>query len=364
MTSFSDDFNRADNTALGANWVEVTGDWSISSNRLSPGAAGGTIILRAAAAMASSDHYAQATIAATAVASHGIWCRGNTTLTSGYLWRNDGSNWTLFAVIGGSFVSIGSYAAAAAAGDVAKVQAVGTTIKGYVNGTQRVSVTDTGVATGTSVGVRSESVAALRFDDFSAADITTGTTLTLSTAGSTVTAQPFTATKTAILSTAGKTSSARTLAGTKMALLTPAGEQGTALAFVGLKTVTIRAADTLGAGQPLTGYKTAVLPPAIEEDAALAFAGTKTSMLTTAGSLTTAIGLGPATVLPTAHITEEAQPITTIKTAALPTATEICAARPLARQATAVPSPQRTIHIPGEQRRLVVPAENRTLKVR
>ncbi|MFD8777508.1 hypothetical protein [Streptomyces sp. NPDC059916] len=364
MTSFSDDFNRADSTALGANWVEVTGDWSISSNRLSPGAAGGTIILRAAAPMASSDHYAQATIAATAAASHGIWCRGNTTLTSGYLWRNDGSNWTLFAVIGGSFVSIGSYAAAAAAGDVAKVQAVGTTIKGYVNGTQRVSVTDTGVTTGTSVGVRSESVAALRFDDFSAADVTTGTTLTLSPAGSLETAQPFTATKTGPLATAGKTSSARTLTGIKTAALAAAGEQGTVLAFTGLKTGTLGATDTLETGQPLTGYKTAVLQPAIEEDTALTFAGTKTSMLTTAASLTTALPLGPATWLPTAHMTEEAQPITAIKTAALPTAIEVYAARPLARQVTAAPSPQRTIHIPSEQRRLVVPAEDRTLKVR
>src|SRR5687768_4025028 len=157
MTTFTDDFNRADSSTLGAGWVEVSGDWSIVSSRLSAGAAGGTIILRAAGAMASSDHYAQVTIATTAAVSHGVWCRGNTNITSGYLWRNDGSSWNLFSVVGGSFTSIGSFAGAAVNGDVAKVQAVGSTITAYVNGVQRVSVVDTNVPTGTSVGLRSES---------------------------------------------------------------------------------------------------------------------------------------------------------------------------------------------------------------
>lgn len=176
MTTFTDDFNRADSTNLGANWVEVSGDWSIVSNQLSSGSAGGTILLRAAGAMASNDNSAQVTIAATAAVSHGVWCRGTATLTSGYLWRNDGTSWNLFSVVGGSFTSIGSFAGAAVAGDVAKVQAVGSTIKGFVNGIQRVSVTDTNVATGTSVGIRAESVSALRFDDFTAADVTSGAT--------------------------------------------------------------------------------------------------------------------------------------------------------------------------------------------
>jgi hypothetical protein len=176
VASFTDDFNRADSSALGAGWVEVSGDWSIVSSRLSAGAAGGTIILRAAGAMASNDHYAQVTIATTAAVSHGVWCRGNTNISQGYLWRNDGSSWNLFSVVGGSFTSIGSFAGAAVNGDVAKVQAVGSLIKGYVNGIERVSVTNTAVTTGTSVGLRSESAGALRFDDFAAADIVAGST--------------------------------------------------------------------------------------------------------------------------------------------------------------------------------------------
>jgi hypothetical protein len=117
-----------------------------------------------------------------------VWCRGNTGFTSGYLWRNDGTSWVLFSNVGGTFTSIGSFAGAAVAGDVAKVQAVGSTIKGFVNGVQRVSVTDTAVATGTSVGLRAESTNVLRFDDFTGADVSavsaTKTPSTLSQYGS------------------------------------------------------------------------------------------------------------------------------------------------------------------------------------
>ncbi|MEV0526046.1 hypothetical protein AB0I66_21655 [Streptomyces sp. NPDC050439] len=172
MASFSDDFNRGDSSSLGAGWVEVSGDWSIISTQLSPGSTGGTILLRAAGAMASSDHFAQVTIAATASASQGVWCRGNLDLTSGYLWRNNGSSWNLFSVVGEEFSFIGSYAAAASPGDVAGVQAVGSTIKAFVNGVERVSVTDTAVPTGTTVGVRSDAVSSIRYDSFSAGDIT------------------------------------------------------------------------------------------------------------------------------------------------------------------------------------------------
>ncbi|MFJ8153964.1 hypothetical protein [Streptomyces sp. NPDC094468] len=216
MTAFSDDFNRADSSSLGAGWVEVSGDWSIVGGQLSSGTAGGTIILRAAGAMATSDHSVQVTIAATAAVSHGVWARGNSTITQGYLWRNDGSTWTLFSVLGGSFVSIGSYAAAAVAGDVAKLQVIGTAIKGYVNGVLRVSVSDSTVATGTSVGIRAESTGSLRFDDFSAADATSGATGDAALAG------------TATLSASGSRGTGGDAALAATASLTASGQRGTA----------------------------------------------------------------------------------------------------------------------------------------
>ncbi len=171
MATFTDDFNRSNSSDLGANWVEVSGDWSIVSSELSPGNAGGTVILRAAGAMDSDNNYAQVTIAATTAASQGVWCRGNANISSGYLFRNDGTSWDLFSVVGGSFTLIGTYSAPAAPGDVAKVQANGSTITCYVNAVERINVTNSAVATGTSVGIRSESTSSLRYDNFTGSDI-------------------------------------------------------------------------------------------------------------------------------------------------------------------------------------------------
>ena len=273
MATFTDDFNRANSTDLGANWVEVSGDWSIVSNQLSPGAAGGTIILRAAGAMAGNDHYAQATIAATTTASQGVWCRGNSNISQGYLWRNNGTSWDLFSVVGGSFTVIGTYTAAAAPGDVAKVQAVGSTIKGYVNGVERVSVVNTAVATGTSVGIRSDSAGALRFDDFAAADVTAGATL--GTASATETAQQLASSKTTTLDTAAEADAPQTLAGGKTEALPAAAEPETAQPLTGAKSQSLSTAESVEAAQLLTGAKGATLGAAEESSTArpLAAAG-------------------------------------------------------------------------------------------
>lgn len=266
MAAFTDDFNRANSSDLGAGWVEVSGDWSIDTNRLSPGASGGTIILRAAAAMDSSDHYAQVTIATTTAASQGVWCRGNANITSGYLWRNDGSSWDLFSVVGGSFTSIGSFAAAAAPGDVARVQAVGSTIKAFVNGVERVSLTNTHVTAGTSVGLRSESTNALRFDDFAAADVTAGVTLGLASEADS--AQALTGAKAATLSPAAASEAAQPLAGGKTAALGTALSAEAAQSIVAAAGRSLVAAASVEAAQPLTGAKRATLGTALETSTA------------------------------------------------------------------------------------------------
>ncbi|MEU2075434.1 hypothetical protein [Streptomyces sp. NPDC013489] len=266
MASFTDDFNRLDSTDLGPGWVQVSGFWSIASNRLSPGSDGGTIILRAAGAMDTSDHSAQVTIAATTAASHGVWCRGNSNISSGYLWRNDGSEWTLFSVVSGTFTAIGSYAAAAAPGDVAKVQAVGSTIKGFVNGVERVSVVNTAVASGTSVGLRSASSAAIRFDDFAAADVTAG--VTLGVAAETDGAQSLASSKAASLGVTLEAGGAQPLVGAKTALLLTATAAEAAQALTASTSRSLTTAEDSETAQPLTGTKTAILGVAVETSTA------------------------------------------------------------------------------------------------
>ncbi|WP_328631995.1 hypothetical protein [Streptomyces sp. NBC_00356] len=289
MATFSDDFNRADSTNLGAGWVEVSGDWTIVSSQLTPGITASTVVLRAATTLASSDHYAQVTIAATTSVSQGVWCRGNLDITTGYLWRNNGSNWSLFSVVADTYTSIGSYSAAAVAGDVAKIQAVGTTIKAFVNGIERVSVVNTAVTTGTSVGIRSEANTGLRYDAFTAADVTTSTPLGI----------------------AGATEAAQLLAG--------------------MKATSLGVAAGVDQAQPLAGAKAGVLGTVQENAAAQPLTGAKTALLATVAAVETAQALTGATsrTLDTVAAVETARPLTGVKSAALGTALEGSTARPL-----------------------------------
>lgn len=274
MTTFTDDFNRTDG-APGANWVLVSGPWTIISQQLSSGTAGGTVIIRAATAMATNDNSAQVTIAATGAVSHGVWARGNTTFTQGYLWRNDGTSWTLFSNVGGSFTSIGSFAGAAVAGDIAKIQAVGSTIKGLVNGIVRVSVTDSAVTTGTSVGIRAESSNLLRFDDFTGADVTSGAT------GDAALAATATLSATGVRTTSGGAALNTTATLTALGLRTTAGD--TALAATASLTADGTRTTSTGAALAVTAALTASGTVTTSGDVAL----TATASLTAAGQRTT-----------------------------------------------------------------------------
>lgn len=285
MASFSDNFGRPDGSP-GAGWVLVSGPWTIIAQQLSAGTAGGTVVIRAATAMDTSDHSAQVTIAATTSASQGVWCRGDSTLSQGYLWRNNGSVWALFSVVAGVFTSIGTYSAAAVAGDVAKIQAVGSTIKGYVGGVERVSVVNTAVTTGTSTGLRSDSTSALRYDDFTAADVTAGATLGVATAAEA--AQPLTGAKAATLGTATETSAAQPLTGSKTGTLGVANALESAQPLTGSKSATLNTAFATETAQPVTGAKTAALGTTAASEAAQQLIGSKQATLGVAAETSTA----------------------------------------------------------------------------
>jgi hypothetical protein len=402
VTSFSDDFNRPDGS-VGANWVQVSGAWVIVSNRLSPGTTGSTVVLRAATAMATSDNYSQVTIAATTSASQGVWCRGDSTLTSGYAVRNNGTNWALFSVVGGTFTSIGTYAAAAVAGDVVKIQAVGSTITAYINGVSRISVTNTAVTTGTNVGIRSDVNSGLSYDNYAAGDVVTGATI--GPASSSEAAQPLTGAKTATLAPATEADSTQPLTGTKAAPLAPAAEADTAQSLPGTKTAGLAPAAETDTAQNLTGVKAAALPPSGETDAGQSVAGAKVATLTPSAESDTAQGLSGAKAgtlgiagtaesaqaltgtkstsltstaeqdtaqsltgvkadpLPAAEAVETAVPLVGTKTAALGPALEVDAAHPLTVPSTTKPSPERTYTIPVQPRRLAVPARQRRYSI-
>ncbi|MGW4525183.1 hypothetical protein [Amycolatopsis sp. NPDC004378] len=257
MTSFTDSFTRADSTTVGNGWVEVVEDWSIASNRLAAPASGGTGIITCGTAMATDDNSAQVTIAVAAAVSCGVWCRGDSVFGNGYLWRNDGTSWDLFRNQSGSFTVLATFAGAAVNGDVAKIQAVGSTIKAYVNGVERASVTDTGIVTGKNTGLRCAASGSVRYDDFSAADVGGASNVTGTAAG------PFgalTGTATGVRKVLGAAASsfgglAGAASGTRKVIGTAALAGGALTGnAVGLRTVTGHAATTYGG---LAGHATA-----------------------------------------------------------------------------------------------------------
>jgi hypothetical protein len=174
--------------------------------------------------------------------------------------------------------------------EVAKLQVVGSTITAYVNGTLRVSVVDASVTTGTSVGLRGESTSAIRYDNFSAGDVSAGATL--GTAGSTETAQPLTGSKSATLGTATEADGAQALTGSKASTLGVASASEAAQQLTGAKAATLGTASSAETAQPLVGAKSATLGIASETDAGQALTGSKTHTLTPAGERDTALSLG------------------------------------------------------------------------
>ncbi len=172
MASYTDDFNRPDSSTV-TGWTEMDDNWSIVSNQLAPGTSTTARILYSSP-LSTSDHYAEIVLSNATTTSMGIFARADIGANNFYLWRNNGSSWNLFYNLSGSFNVIGTYAAAAVNGDVARLQCVGSTIKAYVNGVERVSVTDTQIANGLYVGVRSEASSTARYDNFAAADVVSG----------------------------------------------------------------------------------------------------------------------------------------------------------------------------------------------
>ncbi|MBL8159302.1 hypothetical protein JNJ66_02505 [Candidatus Saccharibacteria bacterium] len=169
MAAYSDNFNRPDSTSLG-NWSEIVDDWSIVGNQLAPGLSTTGVVLYGSQ-LDTPDHYVEVTVTNASTSSMGVVARSDISGNDFYLFRNNGFTWTLFRNVGGSFNPIGAeYTAAAVSGDMVRLECTGSTIRGYVNGIVRVTVTDTLITTGRYAGVRSTASSTTRYDNFTAAD--------------------------------------------------------------------------------------------------------------------------------------------------------------------------------------------------
>lgn len=204
MSTFTDDFNRADAGSLGANWVEWTSGHIISGNKALP-ESNAACASFSATDLDSDDHYAEYTLTGNPPASpfFGPIVRAANIGTSA---TNTGAYYVLMvsgasanavsirrkAASSSTVTLIASGTQAVVGGDVLRLEAEGSTIRAKVNGVVVCSVTDTVVPAGQRrVGIYSDmpnsGPGTLGYDNFSAADLGGGTPQSTSAARVTLT---------------------------------------------------------------------------------------------------------------------------------------------------------------------------------
>lgn len=151
----SDDFSEADGTLLagkatdtpGVSWTVANGSFAITGGKVhgTGGATGEKVAWVPAGQVIGSVEVA---MTASASKDDGVVIRHNGVAaadsTAFYLWRIGGTAAEMYRRSGGAWTALGSWAFTPATGTtyVLRLSAVGTTIKGYVDGIERVSVTD------------------------------------------------------------------------------------------------------------------------------------------------------------------------------------------------------------------------------
>lgn len=188
---FSDNFNRADSGSLGGNWTENYGDFQINSNALKN--ANNTdqdnyAAVSSGFSPSSADYTVQSVVTISNVGGSntaiGIWGRGDGASDFEYILRlnqNGGSGQLeLYKFIDDATYAylLGTYSTtvSTATAYTIKLEMNGTTIKGYLAGTERISVTDSSLTLAGAVGVgayNNGTKAANHqvWDDFTADDI-------------------------------------------------------------------------------------------------------------------------------------------------------------------------------------------------
>jgi hypothetical protein len=158
-TLFSDNFNRADNDLLGGNWVErgVSVDFDIVTNRVelitAPDAATHGVAYNTTT-LGTADYTVRAIVNSSSGNNyHGVCGRrvnsGSTDSDSYSAFiKEDVDSIYLFKRVSGTWTQIGSYAITITAGVdyTVKLSMQGTTIKMFLDGVERISVTDSSLS--------------------------------------------------------------------------------------------------------------------------------------------------------------------------------------------------------------------------
>ncbi|MDQ1307664.1 MAG: hypothetical protein QG671_3497 [Actinomycetota bacterium] len=144
-TLFSDNFDRADSTTLGGNWVENYGDWRIASNKLTSTAAGDNICSNTTA-LGTAAYQVEAVIGYTPASDGGPGICGRLVdINNFYLLHLPPSGvarTNLYKKVSGGWTLLGTGTIVLVGGETFKLSMNGTAIKVYVNGVEDISATD------------------------------------------------------------------------------------------------------------------------------------------------------------------------------------------------------------------------------
>lgn len=172
----SDDFNRA-NGALGADWTTVMGSILIESNQVRPSSGGNDSLVYWSSDVFANDQYAELTYAAEgtfAPIGPAVRVSGTSSANAnGYalhLGTDANGNARLMRFLNGTGTIL-STSTGWVAGDIARIEADGTTIRVKRNGVELSSITDSNVASG-SAGMSSyNAFGGERGDNWSGGDL-------------------------------------------------------------------------------------------------------------------------------------------------------------------------------------------------
>ena len=155
MTTLTESFTGT-GAALGADltWTEITGTWSRTSDTARKTATNSvTEQARAESDVSSSDNYCQVKSLLASNRFGGPLCRMSASAITAYGSYNDDAQQVLSKFVDGAQTDLAAGTMAYAANQVSKVEANSSTIKGYTDGVEKISTTDTSISSGTRGGL-------------------------------------------------------------------------------------------------------------------------------------------------------------------------------------------------------------------
>jgi hypothetical protein len=145
-TTLTESFDQSDSSTLGPDlsWTEISGNWETVSNQVSYASTSPHIFARADSDLSSDDHYCQLDVTSWDAANNRIGggarvqTDNGTTETAYFcVYRNQaGGNCELEKTVSGTNTEITAETISASLPDTIKVQADGSSISGYLNGTE------------------------------------------------------------------------------------------------------------------------------------------------------------------------------------------------------------------------------------